>query len=64
MKNYRNQLFENLKNEKYTHFFTDNIWRVDLADMYLISKFNKGIRFLLCVTDIFKKYAWAIPLKV
>ena len=28
--------------------------------MQLISKFNKGIRFLLCVIDIFSKYAWAI----
>ena len=31
--------------------------------MQLISKFNKGFRFLLCVTDIFSKYAWVIPLK-
>ena len=30
---------------------------VDLADMQLISKFNKGIRFLLCVIDIFSKYS-------
>ena len=35
----------------------------DLADMHLISKFNKGIRFLLCVIDIFSKYAWAVPLR-
>ena len=31
--------------------------------MDLISKFNKGFRFLLCVTDIFSKYAWVVPLK-
>ena len=31
--------------------------------MQLISKFNKGFRFLLCVIDIFSKYAWAIHLK-
>ena len=31
--------------------------------MQLISKFNKGIRFLLCRIDIFSKYAWVIPLK-
>ena len=43
--------------------FIDNIWCTDLADMQLISKFNKGFRFLLCVTDIYSKYAWAIPLK-
>ena len=43
--------------------FRNNIWGVDLADMQLLSKFNKGFRFLLCVTDIFSKYAWVIPLK-
>ena len=26
--------------------------------MQLISKFKKGFRFLLCVIDIFRKYAW------
>ena len=43
--------------------FRDNIWGADLADMQLISKFNKGFRFLLCVIDIFSKYAWVVPLK-
>ena len=42
--------------------FKDNIWGADLADMQLISKFNKGFRFLLCVIDIFSKYAWVVPL--
>ena len=32
--------------------FKDNIWAADLADMQLISKFNKGFRFLLCVIII------------
>ena len=31
--------------------------------MQLISNFDKGIRFLLCVIDIFCKYAWVVPLK-
>ena len=31
--------------------------------MQLINKFNKGFRFLLCVTDIYSKYTWIIPLK-
>ena len=31
--------------------------------MQLISKFNRGLRFLLCVTDVFRKYAWLVPLK-
>ena len=43
--------------------FKDNIWGADLADMHLLSKYNKGIRFLLCVIDIFSKYAWVVPLK-
>ena len=43
--------------------FQDNIWSADLADLQLINKFNKGIRFLLCVIDIFSKYAWVAPLK-
>ena len=34
-----------------------NIWGADLTDMKLISKFNKGICFLLCVIDIFSKNA-------
>ena len=43
--------------------FKDNIWGVDLADIQLLSKYNKGNRFLLCVIDIFSKYAWVVPLK-
>ena len=31
--------------------------------MQLIGKFNKGINFLLCIIDIFSKYAWVVPLK-
>ena len=30
--------------------------------MQLLSKYNKGIRILLCVIDIFSKYAWVVPL--
>ena len=41
--------------------FKDNILGVDLADMQLLSKFNKGFRFLLCVIDIYSKYV--IPLE-
>ena len=43
--------------------FKDNIWGVDLADMRLFSKFNKGIKYLLCVIDLFSKYAFVVPLK-
>ena len=43
--------------------FKDNIWGGGLDDMQLISKFNKGFRFFLCVIDIYSKYAWVVPLK-
>ena len=43
--------------------FRDSIWGADLADMQLISRFNKRFRLLLCVIDIYSKYAWLIPLK-
>ena len=36
---------------------------VDLADIQLISKFNKGFRCLLCIIDIFSKFVWVVPLK-
>ena len=42
--------------------FTYNIWGADRDDMQL-SKLNKGFRFLLCVIDIYTKYAWVFPLK-
>ena len=51
------------KKQKEYSTFKGNIWAADLADMQLISKFNKGFRFLLCVFDIYSKYAWAVPLK-
>ena len=43
--------------------FKDNIWDADLTDIQLLNKYNKGIRFLFCVIDIFSKYAWVVPLK-
>ena len=36
---------------------------VSLADMHLISKYNKGIKYLLCAIDLFTKYAFVVPLK-
>ena len=56
-------IIRKFKKRKVYSTFEDNIWGVDLADMQLLSKYNKGIRFLLCVIDIFSKYAWVVPLK-
>ena len=56
-------IIRKFKNRKVYSTFKYNIWGVDLANMQLLSKYNKGIRFLLCVIDIFSKYAWVVPLK-
>ena len=50
-------IIKNFKKRKVYSSFRDNIWGADLADMQLLNKFNKGFRFLLCVIDIFSKYA-------
>ena len=31
--------------------------------MQLISKYNKGIRYLFCAIDLFSKYVFVVPLK-
>ena len=54
-------IIKKIKKTKVYSGFKDN--RADLADMQLISKFNKGFRFLCCVIDTFSKYAWVILLK-
>ena len=56
-------IIRKFKKRKVYSAFKDNICGADVADMQLISKFNKGFRFLLCVIDIFSKYAWVVPLK-
>ena len=56
-------IIRKFKKRKVYSAFKDNIWAADLADMQFLSRYNKGIRFLLCVIDIFSKYAWVVPLK-
>ena len=56
-------IIKKFKTRKVYSAFKDNIWAEDSADMQLISKFNKGFKFLLCVIDIYSKYAWVVPLK-
>ena len=51
------------KQKVHSPFIIDNIWGADLVYMQLISKFNEGIWFLLCVIDTYSKYVWVIPLK-
>ena len=56
-------IIRNFKKRTVYSGFKDNIWGANLADIQLISNFNKGFRFLLCFIDIFNKYAWVVPLK-
>ena len=56
-------IIRKLEKRKVYSFFKDNIWGVDLADMQLISKYNKGIRYLLYAIDLFSKYTFVVPLK-
>ena len=56
-------IIRKFKKRKVYSSFKDNIWGVDLADMQLISKHNKGMRYLSYVIDLFSKYAWVVPLK-
>ena len=51
-------IIRKFRKRKVYRAFKDNIW-----GMQLISKFNKGFRFSLCVIDIFNKYAWVVSLK-
>ena len=57
------QIIRKFKRRKVYSSFRDNIWGVDLADMQSLSKYNKGIKYLLCAIDLFSKYAWVVPLK-
>ena len=57
------RLLDIFKKRKVYSSFRDNILRVDLADMHSLSKYNKGIQYLLCAIDRFSKYAWVVSLK-
>ena len=41
----------------------DNIWAADLAEMRSLSPFNRNVKYLLCVINVFTKYTWAKLLK-
>ena len=57
------QITRKFKRRKVYSSFRDIIWGVDLTDMQSLSKYNKGIKYLLCAIDLFIKYAWVITLK-
>lgn len=44
-------------------FGMDEQWQMDLVDIQKLSRWNKGIKYLLTVIDVFSKRAWAEPQK-
>ena len=40
-----------------------NIGAADLVEMRSLSSKNWGVEWLLCVIDVFTKYAWVKPVK-
>ena len=56
-------IIRKFKRRKVYSSFRDNIWGPDLADMQSLSKYNRGIKYLLCAIDLVSKYAWVAPLK-
>ena len=56
-------IIRNFKKRKVYSYFRDNIWGVDLANMQSLSKYNKGIKYLLCAIDLVSKYEWVVPIK-
>ena len=49
-------VIKKFKKRKVFSSFRDNIWGVGLADMQSLSKYNKGIQYLLCGIDLCSKY--------
>ncbi|KAK3929353.1 Putative uncharacterized transposon-derived protein [Frankliniella fusca] len=46
--------------------YADNIdesWQTDLTDFQSLKKDNDGFSYILCVIDVFSKFAWAVPIK-
>ena len=49
-------IIRKFKKRKVYSSFRDNIWGVDLADMQSLSKYNKGIKHVLCAIDFILFY--------
>ena len=56
-------IIRKFKKRKIYSSFRDKIWGTELADMQSLSKYNKGIKYLLCAIDLFSKYAGVVPIK-
>ena len=57
------QIIRKFRRRKVYSSFRDNIWGAFLADIQSLSKYKKGMKYLLCAVDLFSKYAWVFHLK-
>ena len=53
----------NFSKRKVISYGIDKIWAADLVEMQKFNKWNKGVKYLLLVIDVFSKYGWIAPLK-
>ena len=51
-------VIRNFKRKKGYSRFTKNIWAVDSAEMGSLPSINNGVKYSLCMIDVFTKYAW------
>ena len=41
----------------------NDIFAADIIDMQSFARYNKGIKYILMVIDVFSRYGWAMPLR-
>ena len=50
----------NFRKRRVISYGIDKIWAGDLVEIQKYSKWNKGIKYLLMVIDVFSKYCWIV----
>ena len=63
MKEQQQVVIKKIKRRKFHARFKNNIWAADLAEMGSLSYKNRNGKYLLCVINVFTKYAWVKPMK-
>ena len=56
-------VIKNFKRRRLFPWFKDNIWAAYLPKMGSLPSFNRSVKYLLCLIDVFTKYAYDKPLK-
>ena len=56
-------VIKKFKRKKFYAIFKNNVWAANLAEMGSLSSENQDVKYLLCVIDVFIKYAWFKLLK-